>query len=71
MLGKEGCVKLKMEINIFTSTSAWTNHFHKLDNASDQWKIESTLGHKLALDSLHSHGPNLGRGYHLPPYSKF
>jgi hypothetical protein len=31
-------------------------------------KMESTLGHKLALDSLHSHGPNLGGGHHLSPY---
>ncbi len=25
-------------------------------------EVESTLGRKLALDSLHSHDPNSGRG---------
>jgi hypothetical protein len=34
-------------------------------------KMEPILGHKFALDSLHSFGLDLGRGYHLLPYSIF
>jgi hypothetical protein len=32
-------------------------------------KIKSTLNPGLALDSLHSHGWDLGRGQHFPPYN--
>jgi hypothetical protein len=31
-------------------------------------EVESTLGRRLVLDSLHSHDPNLGRGHYHPPY---
>jgi hypothetical protein len=31
--------------------------------------MKSILGHKLVLDSLHSHGPNLEGGKYLPSYN--
>ncbi len=50
------------------------NHEHfinKLLAQAKQWlmQMKSTLGHKLALDSLHSHGPNLEGGKYLPSYN--
>jgi hypothetical protein len=31
--------------------------------------MKLTLDHRLALDSLHSHGSNLGGNHHPPPYN--
>jgi len=31
--------------------------------------MKLTLGHRLALDSLHSYGSNLGGNHHPPPYN--
>ncbi len=52
----------------------WQVHKHLMNKSSTQTKqyrwlmeMEPTLGHMLALDSLHSHDPNLGRSHH-PPY---
>jgi hypothetical protein len=36
---------------------------------SCMWLMEINLSLGLALDSLHSHGWDLGRGQHLPPYN--
>jgi hypothetical protein len=33
--------------------------------------MESILGHGLALDLVHSLGPNLGRDHRPPPYNIF
>ncbi len=32
-------------------------------------QMKLTLGHRLALDSLHSHGSNLGKNHHPPAYN--
>ncbi len=32
-------------------------------------KMESTLGQRIILDSLHSHGLDLEGNHHLPPYN--
>jgi hypothetical protein len=34
-------------------------------------KIESTLGHRLTLDLLHSQNLNLKKDHHLSPYNIF
>jgi hypothetical protein len=31
--------------------------------------MKLTLGHRPALDTLHSHGSNLGGNHQLPPYN--
>lgn len=53
-------------------------HKHLIDKSPTQaeqckWlvKMEPTLGHKVALSSLHSHGLELGRGHHPPLYNLF
>jgi hypothetical protein len=56
----------------------WQIHKHVIDKSLTQvkkckWlvKTELTLGYKLALNSLHSHGLEFGGGHHPPLYSLF
>jgi len=58
-------------INFDQTFDHW--NFSIKETLSCMWlmEIKSTLKLGLALDSLHSHCWNLGRGQHFPPYNIF
>jgi len=49
----------------------YKNHEHFIEHKPNNQMVnanEVNLNHKLALDSLHSHGPNLEGGKYPPSY---